>query len=65
MKRVNEKDLLSKKAQYSLMINDGYYENDDVYRGYAIDKSDRKAFSSKEEVDLYLNQLLEEMSAER
>lgn len=57
----NDKDLLSKKAQYSLMINDGFSDHE-VYRGYAIDKSDKKAFSSKEEVDMYLNNLLEEMS---
>lgn len=52
----------TKKANYSLMLNDGYNEDLKVYRGYAIDPNDKRAFNSEKQVDEYLNQLLEEMS---
>ena len=44
------------------MLNDGYNENLKIYRGYAIDPEDKRAFNSEKQVDEYLNQLLEEMS---
>lgn len=52
---------LTKKANYSMMINDGYNENLKTYRGYGIDPNDKKAFNSEKEVDEYLDGLLEEM----
>lgn len=52
----------TKKANYSMMLNDGYNEDLKVYRGYAIDPEDKRAFNSEQQVDEYLNQLLEEMS---
>lgn len=55
----------TKKAKYSLLLNDGYDESLKIYRGYAIDPNDRRAFNSEKEVDEYLNQLLEEMSMPR
>lgn len=52
----------TKKAKYSLLLNDGFNEELEVYRGYAIDPNDKRTFNSKKEVDAYLDQLLEEMS---
>lgn len=52
----------TKKAKYSLLLNDGFNEELEVYRGYAIDPNDKRAFNSKKEVDAYLDQLLKEMS---